>query len=125
MKTTRGNTHLEIEPAEFLLGVDVREPCDDHGTSGERHLGVRRLAVVRRGGSQATVVSELLVEDRGGRMARRRSLDLADVVQAQQKRQQDDAEDEDAAGATAQDLVHDSLRGAIARVRCLRAGPPR
>lgn len=102
--------YLKVELSELLLGVNVGVSRHDYGTSGERHLSIRRLAVIRGGGGQTAVVSELLVQNggAGGGMARRRRLDLTDVVQAQQKRQYHDAEDQDAAGAAAQYFVHDS-----------------
>lgn len=100
------STYLKVELAELLLGVDVRVARHDYGTGGERYLSIRRLAVIRGDGGQAAIVPELLVQNGGG-MARRRCLHLADVVQAQQERQDHDAEHEDAAGAATQYFVHD------------------
>lgn len=111
---TNVRTYLKVELAELLLGVDVRVSRYDYGTGGEGHLSVRRLAVIRSDGGQTAVVPELLVQDGRG-MAGRRCLYLTDVVQAQQERQEHDAEDEHAAGAAAQYLVHGSV--GVIRVR--------
>lgn len=119
----RSASYLKVELAELLLGVDVGVSRRDYRTGGERHLSIWRLAVIRGDGGQAAVVSELLVQDAGGGMARRRRLDLADVVQAQQERQHHDAKDEDAAGAATQYFVHDSF-GAT-RVACKLHGRSR
>lgn len=107
-------THLKVELAELLLGVDVGVPRHDYRAGGEGHLSVRRLAVIRSDGGQTTVVPELLVQDGRG-MAGRRRLYLTNIVQAQQERQQHDAEDEHTAGAAAQYLVHVSIT--VIRVR--------
>lgn len=75
-------THLKVEFAELLLGVDVRVPRYDYRAGGERHLGVRRLAVIRRDGGQTAVVSELFIQDGGG-VTGGGCLHLTHIVQAQ------------------------------------------
>lgn len=99
-------THLEVELLELALRVDIHVPRHDNGAGVEGDLRIRWLNVIRCDWGWSAIVSHLLVQDRR-RRPRAGCLCLADVVEAQEERQKDDAGDEHAAGAASKDLVHD------------------